>query len=143
VGGYAKLFLNQGLFNTTKLYFFNLILQTHTNMLELAISTIGIAAIIYIAMTAIKEFKESNAKLIGLVDSQQSISRELLRFIDKNIHERVIYTTPELGYTSKIEETKEEIGDDGEESFEVTVEKLMEQNKEYHNEDKNNQEEGG
>ena len=37
---------------------------------------------------------------------------------------------------------EEEIGEDGEESYESTVENLMEINKDYHNEDKNNQAEG-
>ena len=118
-------------------------------MLELAILAIAIIAIAALGW----ELREKDGniqrqadiimRMADNADGQRKLSKELLDFIDKNIHERVVYTTPELGYTSKIEnKEEEEIGEDGEESYESTVENLMEINKDYHNEDKNNQAEG-
>jgi len=69
-------------------------------------------------------------KLIELVNRQQD-------FIDKNIHERVIYADPQTGYTNDHKYEKEEQDDD--EVFEVPEDMTPEQLAEYM---EGNQEEG-
>lgn len=99
-------------------------------MLELIISIVGVAGIVYISMTAIKNLKEAHAKALEIAQGQQELSKDLLAYIDKNINERVVYATPESGYTNAHKfEKEEEQPKDEQESMEVDSELLEEINK--------------
>lgn len=111
-------------------------------MVELITMALVSGAFIYTLNKQFERQSESIKKISEIADGQTSLSKELLQFIDKNIHERVIYATPDVPYTSKIESEEEtETEDDEEETYEQSIETLMEMNKDYHK-DQINTEEG-
>lgn len=106
-------------------------------MLEL-LSSIAILAIVAVFVTIIirerqkeslyKEIQESNKKLLVIAESQQTLSKQLINFIDKNINERIVYVDPQTGYTNEHKFEKEEKKDEeDEEVFQVPEDMTPEQ----------------
>lgn len=55
----------------------------------------------------------------GIIDDLISKEATLIKFIDKNINERVVYTTKDIGYDNVGKLDEDVLGDDGEEPEEV------------------------
>jgi hypothetical protein len=91
-------------------------------MLELAIAVAILIFAGLIIYQSRKDAKEIQDELLGCIKQQQD-------FIDKNINERVVFTTPELGYTNAHKFEKEEATiKDEEETIEIGAEELDEIN---------------
>lgn len=99
-------------------------------MLELILSVAVVAMIvIYIYSILIKSNKEdlyselsrSNKELLRIATDQTSVSKDLIKFIDKNINERVVYADTQLGYSNDHKFDKEEERDLSEEVDLFTV----------------------
>jgi hypothetical protein len=105
-------------------------------MLELLLGTLlGIVIIAtigtkYFLQGFLKGIEEQQKRIIKIAENQQSLSKTLIEFIDKNINERVVYPDPNaVAYSNedKLREEKE-IVDEGFESFEdMSVEEFREQ----------------
>ena len=64
----------------------------------------------------IEQIKTIQNNLVKIAGEQQELSKDLINFIDKNIKERVIYSSTDAPYTNdhKFEEDKQEEEDDDE-----------------------------